>query len=210
MNNSNSKSPKIYYDVDADLQIIKSKKVLIIGYGNQGRAHSKNLFDSGVDIIVGLRENSTSFNKVEKQTVNIDTNSFKASTLDSIRALRLIRAFRINGHLIADLDPLGISEREYPQELDYKSYGFIESDLEKFKCIQLAYNAINESNSYSIVLNIANDTTVQAFLDKKIKFTDIPYFNEMAMDKHPVTNSNNMETIQELTHWTKKYIKDQI
>ena len=69
--------------------------------------------------------------KVIKSNANFNSEEFRISTLDSIRALRLIRAFRINGHLIADLDPLGISEREYPQELDYKSYGFIESDLEK-------------------------------------------------------------------------------
>ena len=69
--------------------------------------------------------------KVIKSNANYNSEEFRISTLDSIRALRLIRAFRINGHLIADLDPLGISEREYPKELDYKSYGFIESDLEK-------------------------------------------------------------------------------
>ncbi len=69
--------------------------------------------------------------KVIKSNANYNSEEFRISTLDSIRALRLIRAFRINGHLIADLDPLGISEREYPQELDYKSYGFKESDLEK-------------------------------------------------------------------------------
>ena len=69
--------------------------------------------------------------KVIKSNANYNSEEFRISTLDSIRALRLIRAFRINGHLIADLDPLGISEREYPQELDYKSYGFDESDLEK-------------------------------------------------------------------------------
>ncbi len=69
--------------------------------------------------------------KVIKSNANYNTEEFRISTLDSIRALRLIRAFRINGHLIADLDPLGISEREYPQELDYRSYGFVESDLEK-------------------------------------------------------------------------------
>ena len=69
--------------------------------------------------------------KVIKSNANYDSEEFRVSTLESIRALRLIRAFRINGHLIADLDPLGISEREYPQELDFKSYGFIESDLEK-------------------------------------------------------------------------------
>ena len=69
--------------------------------------------------------------KVIKSNANYNSEEFRILTLDSIRALRLIRAFRINGHLIADLDPLGISEREYPQELDYKSYGFNESDLEK-------------------------------------------------------------------------------
>ena len=69
--------------------------------------------------------------KVIKSNANYNSEEFRISTLDSIRALRLIRAFRINGHLIADLDPLGISEREYPQELDYKSYGFNELDLEK-------------------------------------------------------------------------------
>ena len=58
--------------------------------------------------------------KVIKSNANYNSEEFRISTLDSIRALRLIRAFRINGHLIADLDPLGISEREYPQELDYK------------------------------------------------------------------------------------------
>ncbi len=69
--------------------------------------------------------------KFIKSNANYNSEEFRISTLDSIRALRLIRAFRINGHLIADLDPLGISEREYPQELDYRSYGFDESDLEK-------------------------------------------------------------------------------
>ena len=72
-----------------------------------------------------------SFDKKIRSVQNIDFDTFKTSTLDSIRALRLIRAFRINGHLIADLDPLKILERDYPPELDYKSYGFSESDLNR-------------------------------------------------------------------------------
>ena len=69
-----------------------------------------------------------SFDKVIRSDYS---NNFKISTLDSIRALRLIRAFRINGHLIADLDPLKLSKKNYHPELDYKSYGFIENDLDK-------------------------------------------------------------------------------
>ncbi len=56
---------KVYYDSDADLGIIKSKKVAIIGYGSQGHAHSQNLRDSGVDVVVGLRAGSGSWQKAE-------------------------------------------------------------------------------------------------------------------------------------------------
>ena len=52
---------KIFYDDDANLEIIKNMKVSIIGYGSQGHAHANNLNDSGVDITVGLREGSSSW-----------------------------------------------------------------------------------------------------------------------------------------------------
>jgi ketol-acid reductoisomerase len=47
---------KIYYDDDAQIEIIRNMKVSIIGYGSQGHAHANNLNDSGVDVTVGLRE----------------------------------------------------------------------------------------------------------------------------------------------------------
>ena len=72
-----------------------------------------------------------SFDKVVRSSIAVDFNSFKTSTLDSIRALRLIRAYRINGHLIANLDPLNLHKKNYHPELDYKSYGFSESDLDR-------------------------------------------------------------------------------
>lgn len=56
---------QVYYDKDADLSIIKSKKVAIIGYGSQGHAHANNLKDSGVDVVVGLRPSSASVAKAE-------------------------------------------------------------------------------------------------------------------------------------------------
>ncbi len=72
-----------------------------------------------------------SFDKVIRSSSSVDFNSFKTSTLDSIRALRLIRAYRINGHLIANLDPLNLHEKNYHPELDYKSYGFSDNDLDR-------------------------------------------------------------------------------
>lgn len=55
----------VYYDKDADLSIVRGKKVAIIGYGSQGHAHANNLKDSGVDVVVGLRANSTSVIKAK-------------------------------------------------------------------------------------------------------------------------------------------------
>ncbi|QDH16928.1 ketol-acid reductoisomerase [Swingsia samuiensis] len=57
---------RVYYDRDADLNLIKGKKVAIIGYGSQGHAHANNLKDSGVsDIVIGLRPTSTAVKKAE-------------------------------------------------------------------------------------------------------------------------------------------------
>jgi len=61
----------VYYDKDCDLSIIKSKKVAIIGYGSQGHAHACNLKDSGVDVTVGLRANSSSRAKAEAHGLKV-------------------------------------------------------------------------------------------------------------------------------------------
>jgi ketol-acid reductoisomerase len=56
---------QVYYDKDADLSVIRAKKVAIIGYGSQGHAHALNLKESGVDVVVGLRAGSPSVAKAE-------------------------------------------------------------------------------------------------------------------------------------------------
>ena len=56
---------KMYYDGDCDVSIIKGRKVAIIGYGSQGHAHALNLKESGVQVVVGLREGSKSAAKAE-------------------------------------------------------------------------------------------------------------------------------------------------
>ena len=60
-----------YYDQDADLSIIQSKKVTIIGYGSQGHAHANNLKDSGVEVAVGLREGSSSAVKAKEAGIAV-------------------------------------------------------------------------------------------------------------------------------------------
>jgi 2-oxoglutarate dehydrogenase E1 component len=61
--------------------------------------------------------------------VEIDEKALRQATSDSIRALQLIRSYRVRGHLEADLDPLGLDKRGHHPELDYRNYGFAESDL---------------------------------------------------------------------------------
>jgi len=62
---------KVYYDKDADLSLIKGKKVTIVGYGSQGHAHAQNLSDSGVKVTVGLRKGGASWSKVEKAGLKV-------------------------------------------------------------------------------------------------------------------------------------------
>ncbi|MBI1285212.1 MAG: ketol-acid reductoisomerase [Thiobacillus sp.] len=64
---------KVYYDKDADLSLIKKRKVAIIGYGSQGHAHACNLKDSGVKVTVALRPGSASAKKAENAGLKVKT-----------------------------------------------------------------------------------------------------------------------------------------
>ena len=63
---------KVYYDKDADLSLIKGKKVTIVGYGSQGHAHAQNLKDSGVKVTVGLRQGGASWDKAKKAGLKVE------------------------------------------------------------------------------------------------------------------------------------------
>ena len=69
--------------------------------------------------------------KASEQGVSLNDDQVKRAVLDSIRALMIIRAYRIRGHLIADLDPLGMRETVPHPELDAKSYGFTDADMDR-------------------------------------------------------------------------------
>ncbi len=77
----------IYYDKDCNPDLIKSKKVAIIGYGSQGHAHALNLADSGVDVRVGLREGSKSWKKAEDAGLKVMTTEEAAEEADLIMVL---------------------------------------------------------------------------------------------------------------------------
>ena len=79
---------RVYYDRDADVNLIKSKKVAVIGYGSQGHAHANNLRDSGVkDVVVALRPGSPSAQKAENAGFKVLTNSEAAKWADIVMVL---------------------------------------------------------------------------------------------------------------------------
>ncbi len=78
---------QVYYDKDADLSIIKGKKVAIIGYGSQGHAHANNLKDSGVDVVVGLRASSSSVAKAEAHGLTVKNVPEAVASADVVMIL---------------------------------------------------------------------------------------------------------------------------
>ena len=77
----------IYYDQDADLQILSRKKIAIIGYGSQGHAHALNLNDSDLEVMVGLREGSPSWQAAQDAGLEVVTTAEAARTADIIMML---------------------------------------------------------------------------------------------------------------------------
>lgn len=78
---------KIYYDQDANLELLQGKKVAVLGYGSQGHAQALNLKDSGVDVVVGLRQGSPSWASAEGAGLEVNTVSEACAKADIIQVL---------------------------------------------------------------------------------------------------------------------------
>ena len=78
---------KVYYDKDADLSLIKGKKVAILGYGSQGHAHANNLTESGVKVTVGLRKGGASWGKAEKAGLKVKEVADAVKNADVVMVL---------------------------------------------------------------------------------------------------------------------------
>ncbi len=81
----------------------------------------------GLEVAEKIAPSNNAPNNVDAPN-NIDV---RAATLDSIRAIMLIRAYRVRGHLLAKLDPLKLAEEKHHSELDPQSYGFTENDMDR-------------------------------------------------------------------------------
>lgn len=78
---------RIYYDKDADLKLLKKKTVAIVGYGSQGHAHARNLHDSGIKVVVGLRKASAYWKQATKDGLTVVTVAEATKMSDIIMIL---------------------------------------------------------------------------------------------------------------------------
>ncbi len=98
-------------------------------------------------------------------------------------------------------------------ELDLAKIGtlsFEEKDIEKFPCIELAYESLRIGGSAPAVLNVANDNAVYSFLNKRIKFTDIPDIIEKACNAHDLIKHPSLEELLELELWTYEFVMKEV
>ena len=87
---------KMYYENDADMSLLEGKTVGVIGYGSQGHAHALNLKDSGVDVVVGLYEGSSSKEKAEGDGLRVELVADAARDSDIVMML-------IPDHMMAEV-----------------------------------------------------------------------------------------------------------
>ncbi len=86
---------KLYYDKDADLSLVKGKKVTILGYGSQGHAHSLNLHDSGMKVTVGLRKGGASWDKAKNAGLKV------AAVADAVQGADIVMMLMPDEHIAA-------------------------------------------------------------------------------------------------------------
>ena len=87
---------------------------------------------------------------------------------------------------------------------------FEKPDLDKFRCIELAYKSLEMGGTATAALNIANDFLVDLFLNEKINFIDIPKYIEYTIEQHPYSSVTSLEKIYELMGWIKNFLSKEI
>ncbi len=125
----------------------------------------------------------------------------------------------IDGTIMANIGPKSMEipiayALNYPNRLNnniekldlfkIKSLEFEQPNLNKFKCLQLAFEAIKNGHSAQVVLNAADEVLVNAFVNKQIKFTDIPNIMEKVLNEHSQTKLSNIDDILYLDQQTKE------
>ncbi len=168
---------QVYYDKDADLSLIKGKTVAIIGYGSQGHAHAANLKDSGVNVVIGLRQGG-SWKKAEAAGHDVRTVAEATKAAD---VLAFAHGFNVHYNQIvprADLDVIMIAPKGpgHTVRSEFLKGGGVPSLIAvyqdksgKAKDIALSYAAANGGTKGGVIeTNFREETETDLFGEQAV------------------------------------------
>jgi 1-deoxy-D-xylulose-5-phosphate reductoisomerase len=87
---------------------------------------------------------------------------------------------------------------------------FLPPDTVKFPCVQLAYRAIRQGSTAPAVLNAADEVAVQAFLEQRISFMDIPRLIEESLDAHHSASGVTLENVMAADAWARRFVQERV
>ncbi len=179
--------------------------------GNKITIDSATMMNKGLEVIeahwlFNLRENQIDIvihpQSIIHSMVEFIDGSIKAQLGIPDMKIPIQYSLTYPDHLPANWETLDLVE--------IGNLSFEKPDLDKFPCIRLAYEALNEGGTFPVVLNVANDEVVEAFLNNYIQFSDIPKLIENALNQHAFINNLDLNAIADISQWTVKYIHDEI
>ena len=120
-----------YFEGINDNQDLVKKEVSGASWTPKKLKHTSDIDADIYEKFIPENLNYSLESKIAKEKPQSSSSDIESSTKDSVRAIMMIRAYRIRGHLQSELDPLELSKKEYAPELDPKTYGFTDSDMNK-------------------------------------------------------------------------------
>ena len=210
----NEFNPKhVYIISEENSKLLKSKfKDLDIYYGEQGMNDISNLtdYDIAVSALVGISGLEPTYNMIKNgKTVALANKEVLVTggeliintakemgatllTVDSEHSAIMQCLNRLKNNLVK-LDLFEVRNLEFEKP-----------DLDKFKCLKLAFEAIKKGHSYQVVLNAADEVLVNAFLEEKIKYIDIPNLIEIMLNNHKKEKLDTIDKILDLDKRARK------
>ena len=120
-----------YFEGINDNQDLVKKEVSGASWTPKKLKHTSDIDPDIYEKFIPENLNYSLESKITKEKPQSSSSDIESSTKDSVRAIMMIRAYRIRGHLQSELDPLELTKKEYAPELDPKTYGFTDSDMNK-------------------------------------------------------------------------------
>ena len=179
--------------------------------GNKITIDSATMMNKGFEVIEAYYLFNIDYNDIEilvhpesiiHSMVEFNDKSVKAQLGVPDMKVPINYALNYPTHSNLDIESLDLSS--------ISQLTFEKPNIDKFKCIRLAYKSLEMGGMASAVLNISNDFLVKLFLDGKINFTDIPRYIDFSLEEHPYSSIVSLEEIYELMKWVPEFLNNKI